>query len=156
MRCREAATERRDGTGPVEPARRWLILPLLSLAGFMVILDVTVVNVALPQIGRSLGLDREALTWVVTAYTVTFGGLQILGGRLADALGRKLVFLSGLTLFTGASMTAVLATGAGMLLASRGAQGVGAALLSPSALSIITTEFTGKDRNRALGVWGAI
>ncbi|HEX6498901.1 MAG TPA: MFS transporter [Micromonosporaceae bacterium] len=141
----------RAGTPPALP-----ILVLLSLAQFMVILDVSVVNVALPTIGRSLSLSREALTWVITAYTVTFGGLLILGGRLADALGRKTTFLAGLTLFTLASLTAGLADSGAALIPSRVAQGVGAAILSPSALSILTTEFTGRERNRALGVWGAI
>lgn len=139
-----------------EPPRRSAILVLLCLAQFMVILDITVINVALPEIGTSLGLSREALTWVVTGYTVTFGGLLILGGSLADAAGRKRVFLLGLALFVAASLTAGLADSGGLLLAGRITQGVGAALLSPAALSILTTEFTGADRQRALGVWAAI
>ncbi|WP_034594050.1 MFS transporter [Hamadaea tsunoensis] len=136
--------------------RAGLILVLLSLAQFMVILDVTVVNVALPAIGQSLHLGREALTWVITAYVTTFGGLLILGGRLADALGRKTAFLAGVGVFTLSSLVAGLATGGPMLLAGRVAQGVGAALLSPAALAVVTTEFTGRDRTRALGVWAAI
>jgi EmrB/QacA subfamily drug resistance transporter len=134
----------------------WSVLILLCLAQFMVILDIMVMQVALPEIGQSLGMEREALTWVITAYTVTFGGLLILGGRLADATGRKATFLVGLAAFTVASLTAGLATSGEMLLGSRVAQGLGAAVLSPAALSILTTEFTGRDRNRALGVWGAI
>jgi len=131
-------------------------MSLLSLAQFMVILDVTVVNVALPDIGRSLALDPEALTWVVTSYTLAFGGLLVLGGRLADAFGRKSIFLMGLAIFTSASLFVAMAPGGGILLASRAAQGLGAALLSPAALSILTTELTGRDRNRALAVWAAI
>ncbi|MFU8852171.1 MFS transporter [Micromonospora sp. SL1-18] len=138
------------------PSHPWLILILLCLAQFMVILDIMVMQVALPEIGQSLNMDRAALTWVITSYTVTFGGLLILGGRLADAVGRRTTFLTGLAVFTIASLTAGLATGGPMLLTSRVAQGIGAAVLSPSALSILTTIFTGKERNRALGIWGAI
>src|SRR3954452_11109056 len=116
--------------------RRWGVLVLLWLAQFMVILDVTVVNVALPVIAGQLGLDRAGLTWVVTAYTLCFGGLMLLGGRLADALGRRRIFLAGLVLFTVASLGAGLATTPAMLITARAAQGIGAALLSPSALSI--------------------
>src|SRR4051812_45511463 len=133
--------------------RRWWVLVLLCLAQFMVILDVTVVNVALPVIAGQLGLDRAGLTWVVTAYTLCFGGLMLLGGRLADALGRRRVFLTGLVVFTLASLASGLATTATMLIAGRAAQGLGAALLSPSALSIVTTTFRGPERNKALGVW---
>lgn len=146
---------------PVPPAphpdpRRWRALALLCLAQFMVILDVTVVNVALPEMGTDLGLDRAALTWVVTAYTLCFGGLMLLGGRLADLLGRRRMFLAGLALFTVASLAAGLAGDATVLVAARAAQGVGAALLSPAALSILTTTFDGPDRHRALGVWAAL
>ena len=136
--------------------RRWWALGLLCLAQFMVVLDVTVVNVALPEIGRDLALDRSAATWVFTAYTLCFGGLLLLGGRLADALGRRRVFLAGLALFTLASLASGLAGSGGALIASRAAQGIGAAMLSPAALSIITTTFHGPDRHRALGVWAAI
>src|SRR3954452_1120257 len=136
--------------------RRWGVLVLLCLAQFMVILDVTVVNVALPVIADQLGLDRAELTWVVTAYTLCFGGLMLLGGRLADALGRRRIFLAGLAVFTLASLVSGLAVNATMLVAARAAQGGGAAMLSPSALSIVTTTFHGPDRNRALGVWAAI
>jgi EmrB/QacA subfamily drug resistance transporter len=132
------------------------VLALLCLAQFMVILDVTVVNVALPQIGLDLGLGRAALTWVVTAYTLCFGGLMMLGGRLADLLGRRRMFLAGLVVFTVASLVAGLAQGDAALVAARAAQGVGAAMLSPAALSILTTTFHGPDRHRALGLWAAI
>jgi EmrB/QacA subfamily drug resistance transporter len=134
----------------------WWVLVLLSLAQFMVILDVTVVNVALPRMAIDLGLDRAALTWVVTAYTLCFGGLMLLGGRLADTVGRRRVFLAGLLVFTTASLASGLADGATALVISRGAQGAGAALLSPAAMSILTTTFHGPERNRALGVWSAI
>jgi EmrB/QacA subfamily drug resistance transporter len=136
--------------------RRWRALVLLCLAQFMVILDITVVNVALPAIGTDLSLDRAALTWVVTAYTLCFGGLMLLGGRLADLLGRRRVFLAGLTTFTLASLGAGLAGDGTVLVAARALQGVGAALLSPAALSIITTTFQGRERYRALGVWAAL
>jgi EmrB/QacA subfamily drug resistance transporter len=132
------------------------VLVVLSLAQFMVILDVTVVNVALPVIADQLQLDRAALTWVVTAYTLCLGGLMLLGGRMADVLGRRRVFLTGLVVFTLASLGSGLAADASALIASRAAQGVGAALLSPAALSIVTTTFHGPSRNRALGVWAAI
>jgi EmrB/QacA subfamily drug resistance transporter len=136
--------------------RRWRALVLLCLAQFMVILDVTVVNIALPAIGADLALDRAELTWVVTAYTLCFGGLMLLGGRLADLLGRRRTFLAGLTVFTLASLGAGLAGNGAVLLAARATQGVGAALLSPAALSIITTTFHGRERHRALGVWAGI
>jgi EmrB/QacA subfamily drug resistance transporter len=135
---------------------RWRALVLLCLAQFMVILDVTVVNVALPAIGADLALDRAALTWVVTAYTLCFGGLMLLGGRLADLLGRRRTFLAGLTVFTLASLSAGLAGDGAVLLAARATQGIGAALLSPAALSIITTTFHGPERRRALAVWAGI
>jgi len=136
--------------------RRWWALVLLCLAQFMVILDITVVNVALPTIGTDLGLDRAWLTWVVTAYTLCFGGLLLLGGRLADTLGRRRTFLAGLGVFTAASLASGLAQTGTVLVAARAGQGVGAALLSPAALAIITTTFHGSERNRALGVWAAI
>jgi EmrB/QacA subfamily drug resistance transporter len=137
-------------------SRAWWALVWLCLAQFMVILDVTVVNVALPTIGADLHLDRAMLTWVVTAYTLCFGGLMLLGGRAADALGRRRTFLAGLGLFTIASLASGLAQGGALLIAARAGQGIGAALLSPSALSIITTTFHGSERNRALGIWAAI
>src|SRR5262245_58164290 len=131
------------------------VLVLLSLAQFMVILDVSVVNVALPDMAADLHLTGAQLTWVATAYTVALGGLLLLGGRLADLLGRRRMFLVGLLMFTAASAAAGLATGPATILAARSVQGVGAALLSPAALAILTTTFSGQARTRALAVWGA-
>jgi EmrB/QacA subfamily drug resistance transporter len=141
---------------PSADPRRWWALIWLSLAQLMVILDITVVNVALPTIGADLHLDRTWLTWAVTAYTLCFGGLLLLGGRLADTLGRRRTFLAGLGLFTVASLASGLSQTGTVLVAARAAQGVGAALLSPAALAIITTTFHGRERNRALGIWAAI
>jgi EmrB/QacA subfamily drug resistance transporter len=122
----------------------------------MVILDATVVNVALPSIRRSLGFAPTDLQWVVTAYVLATGGLMLLGGRAADLMGRRRVFLAGLTVFTGASLLSGLAPTSAALIASRAAQGAGAALLSPAALSIVTTSYSGEQRARALSTWGAI
>ncbi|MFC4120699.1 DHA2 family efflux MFS transporter permease subunit [Nonomuraea zeae] len=134
----------------------WGVLVLLCLAQFMLIVDITVVQVALPTIGTDLALDRESLTWVVTTYTLCFGGLMVLGGRLADAAGARRTLLAGLVLFTAASLICGLAGSGAMLIAGRALQGVGAALLSPAALAVITTTFHGERRGRALGVWAAI
>ena len=131
-------------------------LILLCVAQFMVILDVTVVNVALPSLGTDLGFAPGDLQWVVSAYVLMTGGLLLLGGRMADLLGRRRVFLAGLVVFTGASLASGLAGSPGVLIAARAAQGLGAAMLSPAALSIITTTFAGAERTRALSVWGAI
>jgi EmrB/QacA subfamily drug resistance transporter len=133
------------------------VLILLCAAQFMVILDVTVVNVALPSIQEDLAIATEDLQWVVTAYTLAFGGLLLLGGRLADLGGRRLVFLSGLAGFTAASAGAALADSSAVLLAARLAQGVGAAMLSPAALSLITSlHADGPERSRALAAWAAV
>jgi len=140
---------------PPDP-RRWRALALLCAAQFMLIVDVTVVNVALPSIARSLSLGRGGLTWVVAAYSLCFGGLLLLGGRLADGFGRRRAFLAGAALFTAASLLSGLSWNGGSLIGARAAQGIGAALMSPAAMSIITTTFHGAERNRALGVWGAI
>ncbi|MFG1670053.1 MFS transporter [Streptomyces sp. Y7] len=148
-------TDAHDRPPPAGP-RRWAALALICVAQFMLVLDVTVVNVALPDMAADLDLDREALTWVVTAYTLCFGGLMLLGGRLADALGARRTLLAGLALFTTASLVTGLAQNAPMLLGGRIGQGVGAALLSPAALSVVTTAFHGAERNKALGVWSAI
>src|SRR6266536_2566061 len=129
-----------EAAAPPRP-RRWTALVLLCLAQLMLIVDITVVQVALPSIGDDLGLGREALTWVVTAYTLVFGGLMVFGGRLADTFGGRRVLLAGLVLFTVASLVCGLAASGAMLIAGRAVQGVGAALMSPSALSIITTTF---------------
>jgi EmrB/QacA subfamily drug resistance transporter len=136
--------------------RPWSVMVLLSVAQFMVILDATVVNVALPSIARSLGLAAGGLQWVVTAYVLASGGLVLLGGRAADVAGRRRIFLAGLTVFTAASLASGLAPTAGALIAARAGQGLGAALLSPAALSIITTSYAGAQRATALGVWGAL
>lgn len=137
-------------------ARRWWVLALLGAAQFMLIIDVTVVTVALPSIGTDFALDRATLTWVVTAYTLLFGSVVLLGGRLADAFGRRRIFLAGLGLFTAASIGSGLAPDGSVLVLSRAIQGIGAALLSPAALSIITTTYQGPDRIRALGIWAAL
>ncbi len=136
--------------------RPWIVLVLLSIAQFMVILDVTVVNVALPSIGKDLGFQRDQLQWVVTAYVLFTGGLLLMGGRAADVLGRRSVFLAGLATFTAASLASGLAPSPEALIVSRAAQGLGAAFLTPGALSIITATYTGERRARALAVWGAI
>ncbi|MFG1948570.1 MFS transporter [Nonomuraea sp. NPDC048826] len=135
---------------------RWRILGLLGVAQLMLILDVTVVAIALPHIETDLGLTREALTWTVSAYTLTFGGLMLLGGRISDLVGAKRVMLAGLLLFTAASLATGLADSGAMLVGGRIAQGVGAALLSPSALSLVVTLFDGDERNKALGIWSAL
>jgi EmrB/QacA subfamily drug resistance transporter len=135
----------------------WIVLVLICLAQFMVILDATIVNVALPSIQKDLDLSEGSLQWIVNAYTLVFGGFLLLGGRAGDLLGRKRLFLIGLVVFTGASLLDGLASSEGMLIASRALQGLGAALISPAALSIIATTFAeGKERARALGVWAAI
>jgi len=135
----------------------WVVLVLICMAQFMVVLDATIVNVALPSIQKSLGLSEDNLQWIVNAYTLVFGGFLLLGGRLGDLLGRKRVFLVGLVIFTSASLLDGLAQNSGMLIGSRALQGLGAALISPAALSIISTTFAeGAERAKALGVWAAI
>src|SRR5207244_101341 len=137
--------------------RRWIALILLCVAQFVVVLDASIVNVALPTIGRALHFGESSLPWVVNAYVLTFGGFLLLGGRVADLIGRRRVFMAGLVLFALASLFGGLATTSGQLIAARAVQGVGAAMLSPAALSIVTTTFRdGAERNRALGVWGAV
>jgi EmrB/QacA subfamily drug resistance transporter len=136
--------------------RPWAILVLLAVAQFMAILDVTVVNVALPSIGEALSFSASQLQWVVTAYVLFTGGLMLLGGRLADLTGRKTIFLAGLGVFTTASLASGLAWSPGVLIVTRALQGAGAALLLPSALSIVTTTYSGHQRAIALGVWGAL
>jgi MFS family permease len=141
---------------PAVSSRRWALLGLLCLAQLMLILDVTVVNVALPDIGTDLHLHRAVQPWVLTAYTLAFGGLMLLGGRLADLVGGRRMLLIGLAVFTAASLTSGLAGSATALLAGRAVQGVGAALLSPAALSVLTTTFTGSQRGKALGACAAL
>lgn len=141
---------------PPDP-RRWRALAVLALAQFMVVLDVTIANVALPAIQADLGFSDLDLQWVVGAYTLTFGGLLLLGGRAADLLGRRRMLTIGLALFAVASLWAGLASSSGELIAARAVQGIGAALLSPAALSIVTVTFApGRERGIALGVWGAL
>jgi EmrB/QacA subfamily drug resistance transporter len=137
--------------------RRWIALALLAMAQFVVVLDASIVNVALPTIGESLSFSQDNLSWVVNAYVLTFGGFLLLGGRLADLLGRRRVFMGGLILFAIASLAGGFAESDGVLIAARAVQGLGAAILSPAALSIVTTTFRdGAERNKALGVWGAV
>ena len=138
-------------------SRKGLALVLLAAAQFVVVLDASIVNVALPSIGRDLNFSQENLSWVVNAYTLVFGGFLLLGGRMADLLGRRRVFTAGLILFAVASLLGGLSQNDGQLIAARALQGLGAAILSPAALSILTTTFAeGAERNRALGVWGAV
>ena len=135
----------------------WVVLVLICFAQFMVVLDATVVNVALPSIQKDLGLSEANLQWIINAYTLVFGGFLLLGGRAGDLLGRKRLFLAGLVVFTSASLLDGLAVNSGMLIGSRALQGLGAAFISPAALAIITTTFEeGADRAKALGVWAAI
>src|SRR5213596_1030402 len=142
-------------TGP-DP-RRWKALAIICAAFFMTVLDVSIVNVALPSIGKSLDFSRESLQWVITAYAITFGGFLLLGGRAADILGRRRIFLVGVVVFTIASFLCGLAWSEGVLVGSRAIQGLGAAIISPAALSIVMTTFQeGAERNKALGIWGAI
>ncbi len=142
---------------PTTSDRKWLALALLAAAQFVVVLDASIVNVALPSIGRDLQFSQDDLSWVINAYTLTFGGFLLLGGRMADLLGRRRLFLGGLILFGIASLAGGLAQNAGQLIAARAVQGLGAALLSPAALSLVTVMFAeGADRNKAFGVWGAV
>jgi EmrB/QacA subfamily drug resistance transporter len=137
--------------------RRWKALALLCGAFFMVILDASIVFVALPSIETDLGFSDQGLQWVVSAYALTFGGLLLLGGRAADLLGRRRVFMAGVALFTAASLLCGLAWSPAALLAARAVQGVGAAIMTPTALSIVSTTFPeGPERNKALGIWGSL
>jgi EmrB/QacA subfamily drug resistance transporter len=137
--------------------RKWLALALLCTVQFMVVLDIAIVNVALPSIQTDLGFSQENLQWVISAYALLFGGFLLLGGRAADLLGRRRIFFVGLVVFTVASLLSGLAWSEGALIGSRGLQGLGAAIISPAALSILMTTFAqGKERNTALGAWGAV
>src|SRR5205809_1227714 len=147
----ETASDIREGD-----RRRWLILSVLVVAQFMVVLDVAIVNVALPTIKNDLHFSEGGLQWVITAYAIVFGGVLLLGGRMADLLGRRRIFMAGMAVFTVFSLLDGLAWSSTSLIAFRGLQGLGAALLAPAALSILTTTFReGRDRNVALGIWGA-
>ena len=137
--------------------RKWLGLALLSVVQFMVVLDIAIVNVALPSIQVDLGFSQQNLQWVISAYALFFGGFLLLGGRAADLLGRRRIFLAGLILFTLASLFAGLAWSEASLITARSLQGLGAAVITPAALSILSTTFVeGRERNIALGVWGAV
>src|SRR3954454_19343624 len=137
--------------------RKWFALALLCTVQFMVVLDIAVVNVALPSIQTDLGFSQEDLQWVISAYALLFGGFLLLGGRAADLLGRRRVFLVGIVVFTTASLLSGLAWSEGSLIVARGLQGLGAAIISPAALSILMTTFAeGPERNTALGAWGAV
>jgi len=137
--------------------RRWTALILLCVAQFVVVLDASIVNVALPSIGRGLNFSEQNLPWIVNAYVIAFGGFLLLGGRAADLLGRRRVFMAGLLVVAFASLAAGFAASQGQLIAARAAQGLGAAIISPAALSIVTTLFSdGAERNKALGAWGAV
>jgi EmrB/QacA subfamily drug resistance transporter len=147
-------SETSAGRGASNP---WLVLVIACLAQFMVVLDATVVNIALPSIQRGLHFSVANLQWVVNGYTLIFGGFLLLGGRAADLLGRKRLFVAGVILFTAASLLNGVAQSSGMLIVGRGLQGLGGALVSPAALSIVTTTFSdGEQRTKALGVWSAI
>src|SRR5215204_1006736 len=136
---------------------RWRAFALLAVAFFMTIVDLTIVNVSLPTIGRDLHFSETSLQWVVTAYALTFGGFMLLGGRAADLLGRRRILIAGLALFTGASLAAALSTSEVSLIAARAVQGLGAAIMLPAALSIVMNMFAeGAERNKALGIWGGL
>ena len=151
LRSRRAAADLTSQRG------KNLALMLLAMTQFVVVIDASIVNVALPSIGAHLHFSRDDLSWVVNAYTLTFGGFLLLGGRLADLLGRRRMFMIGLVVFSLASLAGGLAQSEAWLIAARAIQGLGAAIVSPAALSIITTTFAeGAERNRALGIWGAV
>src|SRR6058998_1044222 len=148
----EIASETMDaGTAP----SRWL-LPVLLVAQLMVILDITAVNIALPHIAADLQLGGSNISWTITSYSLIFGSLLLFGGRAADLLGRRRMFLTGLGVFTASSFASAMAGSAAMLFASRAGQGLGAAILSPAALSIITSAYQGSRRAKALSAWGAV
>jgi EmrB/QacA subfamily drug resistance transporter len=139
------------------PRAKNIALLLLAMTQFVIVIDASIVNVALPSIGTALHFSQNNLSWVVNAYTLTFGGFLLLGGRLADLLGRRRMFMAGLVVFSLASLAGGLAQSEAWLIVARAVQGLGAAMVSPAALSIITTTFAeGEERNRALGVWGAV
>ncbi len=143
-------------TEPVPQLHRWRALAVLAVSFFMTIIDLAIVNVALPTIGRKLHVSESDLQWVVTAYGIAFGGLLLLGGRAADLAGRRRILMLGLAVFTGVSLGAGLATSGGFLITMRGLQGLGAAVVLPAALSIVMNMFPdGAERNKALGLWGA-
>ena len=145
------------GAGARPSGRRGLlILLLLCGAQFLVVLDATIVNVALPSVQRALGFTPQNLQWVASGYALTFAGFLLLGGRAADRLGRRRVFMTGVLLFIAASLAGGLSTSSGMLIGARLVQGLGGAMLSPAALSLLTTSFQGGDRAKALGIYGSV
>jgi EmrB/QacA subfamily drug resistance transporter len=142
---------------PLNNRQKWLALALLATTQFVIVLDAAIVNVALPTIGADLRFSQDDLAWVVNAYVLTFGGFLLLGGRLADVLGRRRMFIGGLFIFAVASLLGGLSASEGELIVARGLQGFGGAMLAPAALSMVTTTFVeGAERNKALGVWGAV
>jgi EmrB/QacA subfamily drug resistance transporter len=150
-------SERKQTSMVTSDRRKWLALGLLSAVQFMVVLDIAIVNVALPSIKVDLGFSQDNLQWVISAYALVFGGFLLLGGRAADLLGRRRLFLAGLVVFTIASLLAGLAWSEASLIGARALQGLGAAVITPAALSILSTTFVeGRERNIALGVWGAV
>src|SRR5215210_1605825 len=158
MGCIFASVTRPKGAEMVATDRRkWLALALLATVQFMVVLDIAIVNVALPSIQVDLGFSQENLQWVISAYALVFGGFLLLGGRAADMLGRRRLFLAGIVVFTVGSLLAGLAWSEASLIGARALQGFGAAIITPAALSILSTTFTeGRERNIALGAWGAV
>jgi EmrB/QacA subfamily drug resistance transporter len=155
-----SVTESTHAPHPAEetdaPRRSWAVLAVALCAQILVVLDITVVNTALPTIAQDLRLGSGTLAWVVTAYLMTSGGALLLGGRLADLLSRRRVFLTGMTLFTGASLASAFAGSAGVLIGARACQGLAAAMMTPSALSLVTTTYTGAQRRLGLALWGAV
>lgn len=149
-------SEDATATGEVLDGRRWRVLWLLGIAQLMLIVDVTVVAIALPDMQADLGLDRAGTAWVASIYALAFGGLMLLGGKAADVLGPRRVVVAGLALFVAASLVAGFSGSGEVLLVARALQGVGAAVMSPAALSVIVRTFTGAELNRALGVWSAL
>src|SRR3990170_3185129 len=150
-------TETKDPAMTASPRRKLLALVLLCTVQFIVVLDIAIVNVALPSIQTDLGFSQENLQWVISAYALLFGGFLLLGGRAADLLGRRRLFLAGIVVFSVASLLAGLAWSEGSLIGARALQGLGAAIITPAGLSILTTTFAeGRDRNAALGAWGGV
>src|SRR4029079_17474615 len=147
---------RDDTAEPAGQSRSRLLLPVLLIAQLMVILDITDVNIALPSLASDLKLSGSRISWTITSYSLIFGSLLLFGGRAADLLGRRRMFLTGLGVFTASSLASAMAGSAAMLFASRAGQGLGAAILSPAALSIITSTFHGAARGKALAAWGAV
>lgn len=144
-------------SAPKQPRNRWLILALVALAQFVVVLDTTIVNVALPSMQRALNISPENLQWIITAYTLAFGGFLLLGGRVGDLIGRRKTFIAGITVFSLASLAVGVSANESLVIVARGAQGLAAAFMSPAALGIVLASFKeGAERNKALSIWGGI